>query len=143
MPTEERRMVGSDDTMGNGETLLVVEDEELLSELLKTALEDHGYTVLTASDGEQALSIYESLGPDISLVISDLGLPRMNGRELFRRIRLLRQDAKIIIATGYIEPEEKNILLRDGAAGFIHKPYKLEEVAYAVNTALVGQSPVK
>jgi PAS domain S-box-containing protein len=140
MAAEEMRKLGDAELRGNGETLLVVEDEELLADLLKGNLEKHGYTVLTASDGEQALSIFESLGDEITLVISDLGLPRMSGRELFRRIRLLEEKAKVVIATGYIEPEEKNSLLRDGAVGFIHKPYKLEEVTHVVSTALAQQT---
>jgi PAS domain S-box-containing protein len=118
------------------ETLLVVEDEEMLSELLKVSLEALGYTVLTASNGDQALSIYESMGEEIALVISDLGLPGMSGRDLFLKIRALRPEARVVIATGYLDPGTRTELLALGAKGFIQKPYLPDEVALAVRAAL-------
>ncbi len=120
------------------ETLLVVEDEELLSELLKASLEALGYTVLTASSGGQALSVYESLGEEIALVISDLGLPGMSGRDLFLKIRALRPSARVVIATGYLDPETRTELLGLGACGFIEKPYLPDDVARAVREAMKG-----
>jgi two-component system cell cycle sensor histidine kinase/response regulator CckA len=120
------------------ETLLVVEDEEMLAELLRVALEAQGYTVITASSGDQALSIYESLGEDIALVITDLGLPGMSGRDLFLRIRALRPGARVVIATGYYDPAMKTELLALGASGLIQKPYLPEDVARAVRQALRG-----
>jgi CheY-like chemotaxis protein len=118
------------------ETLLVVEDEEMLSELLKVSLEALGYTVLTASNGDQALSIYESMGEEIALVISDLGLPGMSGRDLFLKIRALRPGARVVIATGYIDPGTRTELLTLGANSFIQKPYLPDEVALAVRAAM-------
>jgi len=118
------------------ETLLVVEDEAMLSELLKAALEAQGYTVITASNGDQALSIYESLGEEIALVISDLGLPGMSGRDLLSRILALRPDARVVIASGYIGPETRGELLSIGAHGLLQKPYLPEDVARAVREAL-------
>ncbi|HMK39893.1 MAG TPA: ATP-binding protein, partial [Bacteroidota bacterium] len=120
------------------ETLLVVEDEEMLSELLKVALEAMGYTVITSSSGNQALSIYESLGEEISLVISDLGLPGMSGQDLFQRIRAIRPEARVVIATGYLDPETRAELLRLGANGLIQKPYLPDDVARTVRQALQG-----
>jgi PAS domain S-box-containing protein len=129
---EEGELSGTEGT----ETLLVVEDEGMLSELLKAALEALGYTVITASTGDQALSIYESLGDDIALVISDLGLPGMNGRDLFLKIRALRPEARVVIATGYLDPETRTELLSLGANSFIQKPYLTDDVARAVREAL-------
>jgi DNA-binding NtrC family response regulator len=120
------------------ETLLVVEDEEMLSELLKASLEALGYTVITASSGGQALSIYESLGEDIALVISDLGLPGMSGRDLFLKIRGISPSARVVIATGYLDPGTRTELLSLGACGFIQKPYLPDDVARAVREAIKG-----
>jgi PAS domain S-box-containing protein len=118
------------------ETLLIVEDEDLLCELLKSSLESAGYTVLSASDGEQALSIFRSLADDIALVVTDIGLPRMSGRDLFIALRAIRPELKVIIATGYIEPEAKTELLALGACGFLQKPYLPSQVAHSVREAL-------
>jgi signal transduction histidine kinase/ActR/RegA family two-component response regulator len=118
------------------ETLLVVEDEEMLSELLKVSLEALGYTVITASSADRALDICQSLGEEIALVITDLGLPGMSGRDLFLKIRALRPQARVVIATGYIEPGTRTDLLALGATSFIQKPYLPDEVALAVRAAL-------
>ena len=118
------------------ETLLVVEDEEMLSELLKASLETLGYTVITASNGDQALKICETLGEKIALVISDLGLPGMSGRDLFLKLRALRPGARVVIATGYLDPGTRTELLMLGANGFIQKPYLPDDVALAVRAAL-------
>ncbi len=118
------------------ETLLIVEDEEMLSDLLRGSLEGLGYTVITASSGDQALSIYASLGEDIDLVISDLGLPGISGRDLFLKIRARRPDARVVIATGYLDPGTRTELLSLGASGVIQKPYLPDEVAQAVREAL-------
>ncbi len=132
-------MRGADRSGTQGtETLLVVEDEEMISELLKASLEALGYTVITASSGDQALSIYESLGEDIALVISDLGLPGMNGRDLFLKIRALRPEARVVIATGYLDPETKMELLTLGVNGLLQKPYLPDDVAHAVREAIKG-----
>ena len=122
------------------ETLLVVEDEEMLSELLKAALEALGYTVITASNGHQALSIYESLGNEIALVISDLGLPGMSGRDLFLKIRAIRPDARVLIATGYLDPGTRTELLALGAKGLIQKPYLADDVARLIREVLGVES---
>ncbi len=108
----------------------------MLSELLKASLDALGYTVITAPNGDQALSIYESLGEEIAVVISDLGLPGMSGRDLFLKIRALRPEARVVIATGYLDPGTRTELLALGAKGFIQKPYLPDEVALAVRAAL-------
>jgi nitrogen-specific signal transduction histidine kinase/CheY-like chemotaxis protein len=126
-------------TQGGTETLLVVEDEEMLCELLRNILEAAGYTVLSASDGEQAVSMYESLADDIALVITDIGLPRMSGHEVFRRLRAMRPQARVIIATGYIEPDAKSNLLALGAKHILQKPYLPEEVLRSVRDALTSK----
>ncbi|HUI08892.1 MAG TPA: PAS domain S-box protein, partial [Bacteroidota bacterium] len=121
---------------GGTETLMVVEDEEMLSELLKASLEALGYTVVVAANGDQALGMYESVGEEIDIVISDLGLPGMSGAELFQKIRSIRNDARVIIATGYLDPETRSELLNLGACGFIQKPYLPDDVARAIREAL-------
>ncbi|MEW6509608.1 MAG: PAS domain S-box protein [Bacteroidota bacterium] len=124
------------DVAGGTETLLIAEDEPLLCDLLKATLEGAGYTVLAASDGEQAVSMFETFGDDIALVITDIGLPRMSGRDVFLRIRTLQPTARVLIATGYIDPEAKTELLSLGASGFLQKPYLPEEVARSVREIL-------
>jgi PAS domain S-box-containing protein len=134
-PAPGAQQVGHDVVHGT-ETLLVVEDEEMLNELLRLTLEGSGYTVYSAADGEQALDIFAKHSDSISLVITDIGLPRMSGRDVFLRIHALRPTARVIIATGYIEPDTKTELLSLGASGFLQKPYLPQEIARLVRETL-------
>jgi len=105
------------------ETVLIVEDEEMLRDLLKTFLSGNGYTVLTAQNGEEGLEVFRERGKEISLVLSDMGLPRLGGWEMFQQMKELDGDVKVILASGYFDPNLKMDLVKAGAKDFIQKPY--------------------
>lgn len=111
------------DIRGGNETILLVEDEEYLAESTKTILQEKGYKVLTAQGGEEAIKIFSCRKEEISLVLSDLGLPKIDGQELFNRIKQLNPAVKFIIASGYIQPQRKIALLKAGVKDLIQKPY--------------------
>ena len=121
---------------GQGETILVVEDDQELRRVAFEMLSDLGYRVLTAEDGPSALAIVA--GEDrIDVLFSDMVLPRgMNGAELARRARVRRPDIKVVLTSGY--PEE--MLRRYGAADDgqlrVGKPYRLAQVARTLRDAL-------
>jgi two-component system cell cycle sensor histidine kinase/response regulator CckA len=108
---------------GGNETILLVEDEVLLREITGSTLEANGYTILTAEDGEKAVEIYSQNHHNIQLVLSDMGLPKFNGYELFKKLRAIHPGIRMIIASGYIDPAEKSILFKEGIKDFIQKPY--------------------
>jgi two-component system, cell cycle sensor histidine kinase and response regulator CckA len=110
------------------ETVLFVEDEELLREAVASTLESHGYTIHVAQDGQQAIEVYERYQKEIDLVISDMGLPKKTGEELFLHLRQVNPKLKIILASGFIPLDQKTELLKAGASEFIQKPYELTEV---------------
>jgi len=113
---------------GGSETILVVEDEQMLRELLYGTLTGKGYTVLLAEDGQEMITQYVLNKENISLVISDMGLPKVGGYEAFKKIRSVDPSAKVILASGYLEPNVKSEILKSGARDFIQKPYSPEEV---------------
>jgi two-component system cell cycle sensor histidine kinase/response regulator CckA len=113
---------------GGTETLLVVEDEEVLRELVKDSLAEKGYTVFTAQDGEDALKIYSEHSKDISLVLSDMGLPRLTGFNLFLSMKSIDPQVKMILASGYLDPDQKSEILKAGVKYFVQKPYSPEEL---------------
>ena len=121
---------------GGTETILLVEDEVMLRELAGTVLEGKGYKVLKAVDGEEAFEMYRRHADEIALVVSDLGLPKLTGEELFARIRELNTVAKVILASGYIEPELKSQLLKAGAKELIQKPYVPREILKKIREVL-------
>lgn len=118
------------------ETILVVEDELMLQALVKELLESHGYTVHTASDGAEAVEVYERSGKEIDLVLTDIGLPKLNGWDVCRRIVALNPGAKVLVASGYIDPSAKSDLKDSSARGFLHKPYLPEDILRQVRDVL-------
>jgi len=133
---DELEMVAEKEIPGGSETILVVEDEETLRDLISFVLEGKGYRVLKASDGEEGLRLFTERMQDIALVLSDLGLPKMSGEDLFRGIRRLKPDAKVILASGYVEPGTKSELLKAGARALIQKPYVPADVLKKIREAL-------
>ena len=121
---------------GGRETILVVEDEELLRELAKALLETKGYTVLTAGDGEEAFTLFQQHQNEIQLVISDLGLPKFSGDELHRKLKVMNPTLPFILASGFISPGMKAQVLREGVKAFIQKPYDPNEVLRAIRSVL-------
>jgi PAS domain S-box-containing protein len=125
---------------GGTETLLVVEDEEMLMMSLRIVLVEKGYTVLSAGDGLMALKIYQERKNDIALVLTDLGLPNMTGMEVCQRIKTIKPNEHIILATGYLDPEMKSEFLKTGIQNFLFKPYDLKQVLKEVREVLDEKS---
>ncbi|HTY57872.1 MAG TPA: PAS domain S-box protein, partial [Bacteroidota bacterium] len=114
--------------VGGNETILIVEDEEPLRNLLTELLESYGYTVLKAEDGVAGLECYESHRDAIKAIITDMGLPRMSGEDLFARIREIDPSARIVLASGYLDPDLKSQLFSLGAKAFLQKPYQPADI---------------
>lgn len=121
---------------GHGEMILAIEDEEPLKDFLNTILTESGYRVLLASDGLEGLQTYREHAKEIDLVILDMGLPEMSGTEVLSGLLLLNPFAKVISASGYLEPEVKADALDIGALDFLAKPYRVEELLTKVHRAL-------
>jgi signal transduction histidine kinase/CheY-like chemotaxis protein len=121
---------------GHGETVLVVEDEPVVSEVCTVTLEDLGYHVLWATNGQQALDVYATHADDIDLVLTDMVMPGMNGVELFHALRSVNPAIKTIMMTGYPLGEEGKQLLAQGMQAWIQKPLNLGEVARVLRRVL-------
>jgi DNA-binding response OmpR family regulator len=113
--------------------ILVVEDELDLTKILRSYLEKAGFSVVTASRGDQALSLWEHHQPD--LVLLDLNLPVMDGLDIAREIRR-KKDTPIIMVTARVEEADRLIGLELGADDYISKPYSPREVVARVRAVL-------
>jgi len=122
------------------ETILVVEDEDLLLDLITLLLKENGYSVFPARDGEQAVDIYRQHHSTIDLVITDLGLPKMNGRETFKKMKTIDPNVKAILASGYLEPHEKQSLLKEGFLEIISKPYEPKVLFHSIRHIFQAKS---
>ena len=117
---------------GGHETILVVEDEVLLCDLLKGLFEQQGYRVLTAHDGKTAVEVYRNHKDEIALVLSDMGLPKLGGWEMFQAIKEINPHVKAVLASGYFEPRLKMDMVKAGAKDFIQKPYMSDAILQRV-----------
>lgn len=113
---------------GGTETLLVVEDEEMMLDLLKNILSGKGYRVMTAKDGVEAVEVYTQHRNQIDLVLMDMGLPKLSGAEALQKLRAINPKIKVIFASGYIDPHIKSEVLKAGVKHFVQKPYIPQEV---------------
>ncbi len=127
---------GLEEMPGGTETILVIEDEEMLRELVKVSLVSKGYTVLTAEDGMQGIEMYQIHQKEIAVVLSDIGLPILSGQDVFRRIRKKNPKAKVILASGFIDPETKSEMYKAGLKEFIQKPYMQDEVLQKIREVI-------
>jgi signal transduction histidine kinase/CheY-like chemotaxis protein len=126
----------SEQPASGSETLLVVEDEDGVRRLLTHILTRRGYKVIEASDGEEALRLFEKRGAEISLVLTDIVMPRMCGQQLGELLEQIRPGTKILYMSGYTD----DVLARTGALSpgmaFLQKPLRPEVLAARVRQAL-------
>jgi PAS domain S-box-containing protein len=136
----------TDDTIGtqiserkqrNGQrTLLLVEDEEMMVLLLKKTFLKHGYKVLVALDGEEALNLFHHHKHEIDIVLLDIGLPKTAGWDVILKMKEEDPDVKVVISSGYIDPESKTRMHRAGVKDFIDKPYTPAAVVETLEAVL-------
>jgi two-component system cell cycle sensor histidine kinase/response regulator CckA len=120
----------------SAETILLVEDEDLVRDLTKRILKRPGYKVLIAINGKEALNLYAKKRDEISLVILDLIMPEMGGKECLEKLLEINPDAKILITSGYYTTETEREITESGAAGFILKPYSFKQMLTKVREVL-------
>ncbi len=115
----------SDHWQGHG-TVLIVDDEETIREVAAIMLEDMGFTTLTAEDGEDAVKIYLQHQCEISCVLMDMTMPKMDGKKCFSELRKINPNVLVILSSGYTEQDATPDFIGKDLAGFIQKPYTPE-----------------
>ena len=121
------RPKSEEDWRGTG-TILVVDDEESVRAVAQSILERFGFNVLTAVDGHEGVEVFRRHSEEIVAVLLDMTMPKMGGEAAFREIRRVRPDARVILSSGYDEQEATRRFVGKGLAGFIHKPYRPNEL---------------
>jgi PAS domain S-box-containing protein len=124
---------------GQGETVLLVEDDAATREALADTLELLRYRVLTAANGGEALAVYRQRGDEIDLVLSDVVMPEMGGVALFHALKQWRSDLKMVLLTGHSLDEEWTTLEEQGLSGRLRKPPSVEQLAGALRQALADK----
>lgn len=116
--------------------ILVVDDEEPIRFLAGEILESFGYRVLTAANGVEAIEIYTEKGDEIDLVILDMIMPKMGGRDTFIRLKEIDPEIRTILSTGFSLDEKAQEMLDRGMMGYIQKPYQVGAMLSKVRSVL-------
>jgi signal transduction histidine kinase/CheY-like chemotaxis protein len=137
LPTASLSKASPAEYLGNGENILVVDDDPQQLHIASSVLRSLGYQVKTASSGLEAISLVEKYKPD--LILLDMIMePGYDGLETYERILKIRPGMKALIASGYSETDRVKEAQRLGAGAYIRKPYTLERIGMAIRTELYG-----
>ena len=118
------------------ETVLLVDDEDLIRRLEKESLSMAGYTVFTASGGEEAVEIFAHRKDEIDLVVIDLTMPGMDGHTCMQELREIHPGVNILVTSGSTDDETVQSTKRAGARGFIKKPFGVREFQQTIGRVL-------
>jgi len=121
---------------GQGELILVVDDEAPIREITKAALEAYNYQVITASDGIEAISLYTQHKDEISVVLTDMMMPSLNGQAAIRILQKINPQIKIIAVSGLASNDKVALAAGVGVKAFLSKPYTAMELLNTINGVL-------
>jgi CheY-like chemotaxis protein len=125
---------------GGGEMVLVVEDEDSVRSLVSQVLKSQGYQVASARDGREALAVFERLDNPLQLLVTDIVMPNMGGRELMHNVRRIYPEARIILMSGYTDDLLVHQDVQTANACFLQKPFSPAELLAKVRDALGGEA---
>jgi signal transduction histidine kinase len=131
-------------SLSGTETILVIEDEPDVSFFLETILQNHGYRVLVANDSDHAMELFRERQTEIDLVLSDIGLPRIDGITLCWKLKELKPGLKVILCSGYASNDYQDRMDELGAEFFLSKPYTTQYILESVRRVLdAAKAPVR
>jgi CheY-like chemotaxis protein len=126
-----------DSSSAQEKTILLIDDEEMVINISEMMLKRLGYRVLKAHDGNEGLQLFEENKSKIDLIISDLEMPEMNGKEVMDKLRKIDPQIKVILSSGALTNADEKNVVNKGFNGFIKKPYSMntlcEKMAEIIN----------
>jgi len=124
------------DTLGGFETVLFVDDEEMITEIGENLLKWLGYKVFIAGTGKEAIEIYEENKEQIDIVLLDMIMPDMSGSDTYDRMKEINPKVKVLLSSGYSINGQATEILDRGCNGFIQKPFKIKELSQKLREVL-------
>lgn len=113
--------------MVNGvETVLLVDDEEIVIGVGKQMLERLGFSVLTARNGQEAVAVYQNQPADVDLVLLDMIMPGMEAAETYDQLKAINPGVRVILSSGYSLDQKAGAIIERGCNGFIQKPFNMK-----------------
>jgi len=132
----ETQRTQKDEILHGSESVLLIDDEEMVLDVSKELLEGLGYSVATADSGRAAIDTLEAKTDDIDLVILDFTMPEMGGEETFRRLKSITPDVPVLVSSGFSLNDEVREILQHERTGFIQKPFRLHTLSQKVREIL-------
>jgi len=140
LPASRRKAMrenrGSDTLVPGKETVLLVDDEDMILEVGTQILEKMGHKVLKAKSGQEATELYQMHKDSIDLVILDMIMPGMSGGETYDRIKAIDPEAKVLLSSGYSVDGQATEILKRGCNGFIQKPFRMKDLSHKIQEVL-------
>ena len=141
LPASESEVSGqkseiSEDVRHGNETVLLVDDEDIIIEVGQEMLNLMGYQALVARSGKEAIKIYEKYKDKINLIILDMIMPDMGGGKTYDRIKEINPDIKVLLSSGYSIEGQATEILKRGCNGFIKKPFNIKELSHKIREIL-------
>ena len=132
--TEEKKSAG--EILKGSETVLFVDDEDMIVEIAEELLDQLGYKVLVAGSGREAIETYEKNKKRIDMVLLDMVMPDMGGGETYDKLKEINPDVKVLLASGYSMNGTATEIMDRGCSGFIQKPFKIKELSQKLRAIL-------
>jgi len=140
LPASEKKITKDDDLkekiLTGKATILVVDDEENVRDLIEDQLKLLGYKVILASEGQEAIKIYKERHREIDLILLDMIMPQLSGKETFFKLKKINPELKVLLVSGFSQDVKATEVLRQGAIGFIQKPFKIQDLSEIINKKL-------
>ncbi len=121
-----------------GSTVLVIDDEEEIRDVVQAVLSSRGIAVLTAESGRQGLELFRQHADRIDVVLLDMNMPGMSGEAVFEGLRSINPKVRVIVSTGYSEQEAALRFANAPLAGFVHKPYTATSLVEKIGAAIMA-----
>ena len=120
---------------GSGK-ILIIDDEELIRDITRDIVSEFGYSAILCSNGKEAVEYYGTHYKEIDLVFLDIILPEISGLECFKQLKKINPAIKVIVSSGHTEHDEADRIIKEGALGFIRKPFDINSLYKMINKAL-------
>ncbi len=133
---ETETKAGQKQIQKGDEIILVVDDEKVLRDFLRQALEGYGYTVLEAEDGESAVEVFKENNEKVQLIILDMIMPNMSGEKALFQIRQMNSSVPVLVSSGYSDKDKFERIAELGIAGILHKPFRINKLLTQIRTIL-------
>jgi len=129
-----------DERLLGDETILLVDDEDMIWDVIIDMLQELGYSVILAGNGLEAVEIYRENVDLVDLVMLDMVMPEMDGHKAFFRLKEIDPDVCVLLSSGYVSEDEARDVLDAGAVGFLQKPYRMVDLAGKIRSILDKRS---